>query len=194
MAFLTEVLLGVSPKQWVIVYLPVAFVVYWAVWIIYARTLHPLAKIPGPFWPSVSRTWIMYRMYGGHMQKYQRMAHEKYGPIIRIAPNEVAVADPAAIPKIYPVQKPNKKTDWYWAWRPAGLDSQPDLFTQTDEKAHTAYRRIVGSVYAQTSVLKNEEGIDDVLSLLLQRIGEFADREEAFDFGRWLEMFGEPFH
>ncbi|KAJ4294347.1 hypothetical protein N0V90_008037 [Kalmusia sp. IMI 367209] len=131
----------------------------------------------------------MYRMYTGNIQKYQRYYHEKYGPIIRIAPNEVAVADPTAVSKIYPLQKPNQKTDWYTAWRPSTLDSRTDLFTELDEKTHTAYRRIVGSAYGLTSVLKNEESIDAVLTLFLKRVGEFADRKEAFDFGKWLEMF-----
>jgi hypothetical protein len=30
---------------------------YWFAWIVYCRTWHPLARIPGPLWPAVSRTW-----------------------------------------------------------------------------------------------------------------------------------------
>lgn len=52
----------------------------------------------------------------------------------------------------------------------------------------------MGSAYGLTSVLKNEKSIDDVLNLFLKRVGEFADRKEAFDFGKWLEMFGKPNH
>lgn len=190
MAFLHDLLLGASLKTWIMVYIPIASIVYWAVWIIYARTLHPLAKVPGPFWPSVSRTWIMFRMYAGNMEKYQRLYHEKYGPIVRIAPNEVAIADPQAIPKIYPLENPNQKTDWYTAWRPRAFDSRTDLFTESDEQVHTSYRRIVGSTYGLTSVLKNEQAIDEVLLLFLKRIGELADSRTAFDFGAWLRMFG----
>jgi len=35
-----------------------AFVVYWCAWIVYCKTWHPLARIPGPLWSAVSRTWI----------------------------------------------------------------------------------------------------------------------------------------
>ncbi|KNG50002.1 meiotically up-regulated gene 56 protein [Stemphylium lycopersici] len=169
-------------------YIPLGLVIYYLLWILYTLTLHPLSKIPGPFWPSISRTWLMYHHHAGDVEIATRILHKKYGPIVRIAPEEVTVADPNALPLIYPFQKPLQKTDWYGPWRPKGLDSQPDLFTQTDEKAHTAYRRIVGGVYSLSSILKSEPKLDEMLKLFLERLGGFADSGETFDFGLWLEM------
>lgn len=187
MALLSDLLTGTGPTAWLPI-IAITLVAYWIFWVVYARTLHPLAKIPGPFWPSISRTWLMYRMYVGDLEQAQRSLHEQYGRIIRIAPDEVAVSDPEAIPRIYPIQRPLEKTNWYHAWRPIGLDAQPDLFTQTNEKAHSAYRRIVGGVYALSNVLKNEKALDSALKLFVERINGFADRKESFDFGLWLEM------
>lgn len=51
---------------------------YWLIWMVYSRTLHPLAKVPGPVWPSLSRTWLMYRMYLGDYQVVQVELHKKY--------------------------------------------------------------------------------------------------------------------
>jgi hypothetical protein len=53
-------------------------ILYWILWAVYARFLHPLAKIPGPFWPSVSRTWLMYRMYKGDLEFHMRLIHDRY--------------------------------------------------------------------------------------------------------------------
>lgn len=50
----------------------VALALYYLGWIIYARTLHPLAKIPGPWLASVSRLWYMIQIYRGDMDKTQR--------------------------------------------------------------------------------------------------------------------------
>jgi hypothetical protein len=130
----------------------------------------------------------MWHHHKGDIEIVERVLHKKYGPIIRIAPDEIVTTDTTAIPYIYPVQKPLEKTDWYRPWRPQGLNSQPDLFTQTNEKAHAAYRRIVGGVYSLSSILKNEPGLDETLELFLERLGSFADSNEAFDFGLWLEM------
>lgn len=62
------------------------------------------------------------------------------------------------------------------------------MFTDDNEKHHTAHRRTVGQVYTLSSMLKNEGALDETMNLFMQRIGEFADQNEAFDFGLWLEM------
>ncbi len=45
MALLSDLLLGVEVRTWLIVILPTTFVLYGALWIVYARTLHPLASV-----------------------------------------------------------------------------------------------------------------------------------------------------
>ncbi|RYO34967.1 hypothetical protein AA0111_g3638 [Alternaria arborescens] len=113
----------------------------------------------------------------------------EYGSIVRTAPDEVHVSDPKAIPIIYPTQQPLKKTDWYLTYRPVTLGPGPDLFTDDDEKHHAAHRRIVGPVYTLSSMLKNERALDDLVKLFGDKLGGFADCQDAFDFGLWLEMF-----
>jgi hypothetical protein len=185
MSLLSDVLVY---KAWLTVYAPLLFIVYYLLWAIYARTFHPLASIPGPFWASISRTWLMWRHHSGDIEVVERILHKKYGPLLRIAPDEVVVADPKYISQLYPIQNPLQKTDWYNPWRPQGLGSQPDLFTQTNEKAHSAYRKIVGGVYSFSSIAKNEHNMDAILTLFMERLGSFAGSNEEFDFGQWLEM------
>lgn len=86
MAPFPDQLFGFAGRTWLTVILPVCYATYCLGWIVYARTLHPLAKIPGPFWPSVSRTWVMYRAYIGDLEIEQRRLHEEYGPLLRVAP------------------------------------------------------------------------------------------------------------
>ncbi|KAF2801150.1 cytochrome P450 [Melanomma pulvis-pyrius CBS 109.77] len=190
MALLAEVLFGTSPRTWISVVLPTALVLYWIGWIIYARTLHPLASVPGPFWASISRTWLMWRMHVGDLEIVERALHAQHGPLIRIAPDEVASNDPAAIPLIFPIQRPLEKTVWYLVWRPVpNLSKRADMFTSINEKEHAAYRKIVGGVYAMSNILRNEDHLDDCVNLFMKRLREFADRKEEFDFGLWLEMY-----
>jgi hypothetical protein len=86
MVLLSDMLLGFDGRTWLTAIFPAFFFTYWVVWIVYARTLHPLAKVPGPFWPTVSRTWLMYRAYVGDLDTEQRKLHEQYGPLLRVAP------------------------------------------------------------------------------------------------------------
>jgi len=63
------------------------------------------------------------------------------------------------------------------------------MFTNRSEKDHAAYQRILGHIYSLTSVLKSETGIDETVQLFIERLDEFADCGEEFDFGLWLEMY-----
>lgn len=175
-------------QTWVFAVIPLLFLSYWLAWVVYARTLHPLASIPGPFWASLSRTWYMRRAYDGNIEVVQRELHARLGPIVRIAPDEVSISDPSAIPLVYRSQKPLQKTDYYLVYRNTDITKQPDMFTSIDESEHSRYRRIVNPAYLMSSVLKSEGAIDECTTLFLRRLGRFADSKQKMDFGEWLEM------
>jgi hypothetical protein len=48
---------------------------------VYNRYFHPLRKIPGPFWASVSRVWWLLVATGGKQHKIHVACHEKYGSL-----------------------------------------------------------------------------------------------------------------
>ena len=187
----TMELLEVSlPFSFVI--LPIIFVVYEALWIIYCRAFHPLASIPSDLWPSISRTWIMYQMHSGSLEEGVRKLHAKYGAVVRVAPNEVSASEACAIAKVYSSQKPLLKSDFYPTYRPIGISKKADLFTNTDELDHARLRRIVSPVYTMASIQKSEKAIDGCLEWLVKRLDEFAKREEVVDLGHWIEMCATP--
>jgi hypothetical protein len=82
MALLSYLTLGLAWNEWLIVIFA-GHLAYWIGWVIYARFLHPLAKVPGPLWPSISRTWLMYRMYKGDLEFHMRAIHNGYKPSLR---------------------------------------------------------------------------------------------------------------
>jgi hypothetical protein len=130
----------------------------------------------------------MYRIYVGDMHIVQRHLHEKYGPVVRIAPNEVSTTELSAIPKIYKNQRPLTKTDFYSVWGGGTISERLDTFAETDESVHSSYRRIVNPVYTLSNVLKSESYINEASTLFIKRLGEHADRREAIDLGQWLQM------
>lgn len=60
-----------------------------------------LRKIPGPPLAAISNLWLLYQCRRGRRSLAVDEAHKKYGPLVRIQPNHVSVADPDAIPVIY---------------------------------------------------------------------------------------------
>jgi len=165
-----------------------ALILYWILWIVYARTLHPLSRIPGPWLASVSRSWYMLQIVRGDMEQTQRRLHLKYGPLIRIAPNEIACAAPDAIKKIYRTQNALDKTDFYPVWNNSKFSKYPDNFTAVSDKVHAERRRIVNPVYSLSNVLESEAYIDKCSELFIRRLGEYADGAKPLNLGEWVQM------
>ena len=168
-------------------FIPSAVSGYWILWTIYARSLHPLSRVPGPWLASVSRAWILYHTWRGDMEYTQRALHKKHGPLIRIAPNECACSDPEAIKLIYRTQAPLVKTDFYPPWGNKSFSKYPDNFSVTNEKLHADRRRIVSHVYSLSNVLQSEEYIDECSKLFTKRLGEYAESGHDLDLGEWLQ-------
>ncbi|KAF5616785.1 cytochrome P450 monooxygenase oxidoreductase [Fusarium tjaetaba] len=72
-------------------------VALWMMTLFYSYYFHPYADIPGPFWAKLSRFWLVRQVLRGDIHNTQRARHEKYGPIVRMAPDEVSISDPAAL-------------------------------------------------------------------------------------------------
>ncbi|OQV03644.1 hypothetical protein CLAIMM_08662 [Cladophialophora immunda] len=123
------------------------------------------------------------------MEYEQRRVHDAFGPLVRIAPDEVACSDPKAIPIIYPMKSAPPKSDFYSMWQNPNIGNFPDHFSQRDEKVHAERRRIISHVYSLTNILRSEPYIDNCSNLFMQRMGEYADAEEIVNLGEWLQMY-----
>jgi hypothetical protein len=186
------------------------FIFYWLGWIIYTRCYHPLSKYPGPFLGSVSRSWLVAQVASGQAEVTQRALHDKLGtvskrlllyiplkitgPIVRIAPNEVAIADPNALKTIYYANDiPHRrmasdllKTDFYMLWGPRRA-RYPDSFTAVDETVHAARRKIVNHLYLMSSITQSEAAIDTCTAVLLAKLKRTAITDEAVDITKWIQ-------
>lgn len=63
--------------------------------------LDPLRDIPGPLLARLSRLWYIFAIYKGNFEFTNIELHKKYGPIVRIAPNEYSIDDYEAAKTIY---------------------------------------------------------------------------------------------
>jgi len=62
---------------------------------------HPLRHIPGPLLPSLFAAPLFYQSVIGNRAKWIVQQHEKYGPVLRIAPNKVCVSSETGVKLIY---------------------------------------------------------------------------------------------
>lgn len=66
------------------------FVFYRAV--LYPIFLSPLSKIPSAHWLApITPAWILWKRYRYQNNRTIQAAHEKLGPIVRVAPSELSI-------------------------------------------------------------------------------------------------------
>lgn len=66
---------------------------------LYRLFLHPLARVPGPKLAALTRRWQLSKI-SSHKQFLQEL-HDRYGPVVRIGPNQVSVNSEQAFQAIY---------------------------------------------------------------------------------------------
>jgi hypothetical protein len=132
-------------------------------YIIYQRYLSPLHALPGPFFASLSTLWLAYAYYRGDWHIVSRRIHARYGPIVRVGPSVVSVAEPAAIKTIYGVGTKFFKGQWYQHLL-ADNPGQKNLLGVTDKAEHKRMRRVVDPMYTLKALRESEALFEDPIS------------------------------
>ena len=60
-----------------------------------------IRNIPGPPLAIFSNLWLLYQCRWGRRYLAVDQAHKRLGPLVRIQPDHVSIADPEAIPVVY---------------------------------------------------------------------------------------------
>jgi cytochrome P450 len=183
---MSDLLIGVLQLCWLATRV---FALYYTVWLQYLAWIHPLAKLPGPPLARFSNLWKAREVFGGHFDQTMRTLHKIYGPIVRIAPNEVSISSCAAISQIYDQKGTFKKGDFYEIFEPR-IGQRPVSFTMRDELEHIRMRQALSGAYGAKNVLSHEESIDKVTAIFMERMDEFARRETVIDIGEWFHRYG----
>jgi len=134
--------------------------------ILYRLTLHPLAGFPGPKIAAATSLYTAYYdlMLDGSSVKHLAELHEEYGPIVRIAPNELHIKDLESYNKIYSVNTEfDKQRELYSASQFQGsLSSIPG--TTAAKVRRDAYNQ-----YFSSTAIREAEG------LIFEKVQRFAN-------------------
>lgn len=150
------------------------------------RYMSPLRKYPGPFIASVSRVWKTISTASGHTHLDFIELHKRYGPIVRIAPNELSLASPEAARQLLSAGKGFHKTDFYGVFPPP---ENPDIFTETREHVHAQKKRVANVPYSMAAMQQLAPFIDDTIEQLVTKFEGFAENPGQVDLGDWLHYF-----
>lgn len=65
------------------------------------RLTSPLAKLPGPKLTMLTSLLLKWHELKANRREYIHDLHVRYGPVVRVAPNEASFTSPAAVKEIY---------------------------------------------------------------------------------------------
>ncbi|KAF9879655.1 hypothetical protein CkaCkLH20_03198 [Colletotrichum karsti] len=161
----------------------------------------PLRAVPGPWYAKFTNLVLKKQILSGKRMHYVHGLHEKYGPVVRVGPNEVDFADQAAFKAIHRIGGGFDKDPWYRSFRVG--DSQ-DVFSMTDPKQHAQRRKLFAPLFSNSALMSNwAPTVIDKVDLTIRKIKEEALRDGQVDVFKWWTFmtadvishlaFGEPF-
>ncbi|KAG7094568.1 hypothetical protein E1B28_005396 [Marasmius oreades] len=139
--------------------------------VVYRWFFHPLRKFPGPWLASVTK---YYRGYyeifrdGGWLDQLE-VLHQRYGPVVRVAPSELHFSDPDAYDDIYVTSKILKDPTWYFTTSPA----PGSVFSEIDPKEAAKRRFKLGSYLSRKAVLRLEEVVQAKVNKLVKILSSY---------------------
>ena len=120
----------------------------------------------------------------GHTHEDHIRLHRKYGPVVRIQPNQLSFASPEAARQVLSPGKGFHKTAFYWVFPPYG---NPDIFTEIREDVHAMKKRFVNQPYSLSSFQALTPWVDETIQLLCDKLDKLcASGPSNVDLGDYL--------
>src|ERR1700760_1678673 len=135
----------------------IVLIVY-AVWtVVYRLYFHPLAKYPGPILNALSPIPSIISLLNGRIALDYKLMHDKYGPVVRVAPTELSFNTAKSWEDIYGHRQglPNMHKDPIHV---GSVDPIPGVTTLTmaDDANHTRQRRALAYAFSQKALNEQE--------------------------------------
>ncbi|KAK3063410.1 hypothetical protein LTS18_000586 [Coniosporium uncinatum] len=181
-----------------------ATIIYILLNALYNTFLHPLRRYPGP--PLWSTTAIPYTLANikGELPFRVLAFHRKYGPVIRIRPNELSFTDPEAWDDIYGLhsgRRQNPKDASAYTPPMPGVERGIVL---ANDAVHGKLRRIYGPAFTPRAVEEQSGMVMKYANLLIEQLKRAVEKEAVQDMSAWYNFttfdltgefaFGEAFH
>lgn len=129
----------------------------------------PLARLPGPWYSKFTSLVLKWHELHANRTKFIHKLHLRYGPVVRLGPNEASFTSAAAVKEIYGSGGSGyDKTEFYNLFTIYGKRT---MFSTLDKEAHARRKRILADRYANSNVMKSESihGVEE-------RSGRFMGR------------------
>ncbi|RDW82598.1 hypothetical protein BP6252_03710 [Coleophoma cylindrospora] len=137
----------------------------------YNVALHPLRSYPGPkLWAASHIPWAYYHVTGDIYLELERL-HRKYGPVVRVAPNNLSYTDPDAWNDIYTLGADKQELPKASLFR---SDSKDAGIIGSTWNNHQRIRGSFKNAFSTQAMKEQEPRIISLVNLYIQRLHEHA--------------------
>ena len=197
-----EMVLSLSPIA-LVIGIGVCVGVYWLLSYAHLFWIHPLSKYPGPPLAAVSELWYASAWTGGFWNRRVHEVHEKYGDVVRIAPNELSFGTAQAFRDIYGAPSKTRKlfpkSDRFYD------NGHTNIAFVLDPEEHARQHRMFAPQFRPSAVRTQEPIVHSHVDLWVNLIKTRGENgAAAVDISRWFEWltfdiigeltFGESFN
>ncbi|KAI2614033.1 cytochrome P450 ClCP1 [Hypoxylon fragiforme] len=162
-------------------------IVYFVALSIYNVFLHPLRSFPGPFLWRMSHIPRSLTLVRGKLPIHMKNLHAKYGPVVRISPNELAFSDPQAWKDIYGHRSNGEPELAKYELFYRVVDHIPRSIINAYRDEHAFLRRQMAHGFSERAMQAQEPIIGSYVDLLIYRLQErCADGVTALNMREWL--------
>ncbi|EGO58069.1 hypothetical protein NEUTE1DRAFT_82239 [Neurospora tetrasperma FGSC 2508] len=143
--------------------------------LIYKPLTSPLSSLPGPLYTKFTSLVLKYHELRANRTRWIHALHLRYGPVVRIAPNEVSFASREGVKEIYCSGGSGfDKSGWYDLFKIYGRRT---MFTFLKKDDHAKRKRILADRYANSNVMRQKplNGIIERADRVVKRCAESLD-------------------
>ncbi|KAH8691885.1 cytochrome P450 [Talaromyces proteolyticus] len=172
-------------------YLPAATICFALAKCIYNVLFHPLHHYPGPLLARATRLYHIWYDLSGIQHLKQKQWHDTYGPVVRVAPDELSYNTAQACIDIC-VYQGHRTQD-----RPASFEKDGGFFATESNVSHTVvandadhrgFRRLQAYAFSQKALLAQQDvlgvHLDEFIRQLRQRAASSSHSQEKEEEGK----------
>lgn len=148
--------------------------------------IHPLHHIPGPLLAKSTQLCQFISLVKGRPRVDQQILHQQYGPVVRIGPNEVSIADTSALSPIFGAKSWSKGKAYSFTASGGAATNETALSAIRDHKDHTARRRIWDRAFAIASLKGYQPSIEHRVQQLCNQLDIACSKSGSIDLQEWI--------
>jgi hypothetical protein len=156
--------------------------------IIHCLYFHPLAAYPGPLLARSTRLWYVYYLTKGTLPHAVKSLHDKYGPTVRVAPDELSYIGEDAFKAIY----------GYKHGTGGEMPKDPNMYGNTPggnlsilsapSPRHGQLRRLLSHGFSEKALRFQEPIIQRYLDLFIRRLRDLSAKGDDIDMLTWYNV------